>query len=392
MNFKKNNLVIEYIDNQAALKQCVDELKNVSEFAFDLEFDRDRYRYGFNLCLIQIATSTKCFVIDPIAKVNLNELFRVFEDEKILKVVHCPGEDLRLLHSINCFPKNVFDTEISAKLLDYPLTSLLAILETKLKIKIDKGQQKSNWNMRPLTEEQIFYAANDVIYLLELKNQLEQEAIEKGLIDFLQEEFEFLSTTIYTLEEKENYLKRDDLTYLSPYHQFKLNELFEFRDSLAKKFDRPAYQIIDEQILRGFTFDEIDIEEWEYLRGLIWKVKTNKYKNELIKKLEEINRIADKENLSKELPVNRVLSDEEISEIRKANKELDNIRAKKFIPIQKEITKLYGINTSKYILGEGVITDLLKKKISFGQIKREYKKQIIKSIADKLNINLDQYM
>ncbi|MFN4152481.1 MAG: ribonuclease D, partial [Candidatus Sericytochromatia bacterium] len=119
---------IEYINNNKLLDSCIKYLSSVNSFAFDLEFDHYRFSYGFNLCLIQIATDKRCFVIDPISKIDLNPLFDLFEDEKILKIVHSSGEDLRLLNQMNCYPKNLFDTDIVTKFLNYDLTSLSAML------------------------------------------------------------------------------------------------------------------------------------------------------------------------------------------------------------------------------------------------------------------------
>ncbi|HSR37930.1 MAG TPA: hypothetical protein VLL95_03370, partial [Phnomibacter sp.] len=92
--------VTRYIADAAELQHCVDILRQSTVFAFDLEFDRDRYTYGFDLCLMQVATPEVCFLIDPLSKINLQPLFEVFTLPAIRKLVHCPGEDLRLLHSL----------------------------------------------------------------------------------------------------------------------------------------------------------------------------------------------------------------------------------------------------------------------------------------------------
>ena len=105
---------IVYIDTETKLKECVQELNACSVIGFDLEFDNNYFKYGFNICLIQIATEKTCFIIDPIAlkTKQLKPIFEVFENPKIVKVAHSSGEDLRLLQSLGChlrvqYPMNI---------------------------------------------------------------------------------------------------------------------------------------------------------------------------------------------------------------------------------------------------------------------------------------------
>lgn len=390
---QKEAIVIHYIDNADQLASCVERLKAVPEFAFDLEFDSHRNAYGFNLCLIQIAIPEVCYIIDPFSKIDLNDLFRVFEDERILKVVHSPGEDLRLLHSLQCYPKNIFDTEITSRLLNYEFTSLSAMLETKIGFNADKKQQKSNWMARPLSEQQIQYAANDVIYLLQLKNILEQEAREKKVNDFLNEEFALLSNTIYTPEIKQNFLRTADIKGLSEYDQFVLNELFKFRDQLAQSINKPAYQVIEEDVLRGIVSKDINPENWLHVKGVNHRYKTEDFKTKLLQKLNDINQQAVQNNLSK-APKTRTfvsLTPEERALRQQTKEQQEFDKQHKFVPIQKAIGAKYGEHTAKYILGNGAVNELLNKTITIDQLKRAYKRTIVSSVAAELSIDLKDY-
>ena len=152
-------------------QSCVDSLSQKSQFSIDLEFDKNRFRYGFNLCLMQIFDGKDCYLIDPLSDdIDIKKIFPLIEDPKIEKVAFSFSEDLRLLHSLGCYPQNVYDISFAAALLNFPPVSLTKLLHMVLEIETDKSSQQSNWFKRPLSEDQKNYAAEDVIYLLQMKN------------------------------------------------------------------------------------------------------------------------------------------------------------------------------------------------------------------------------
>ena len=106
-------MTFEYITTQEQLSECITKINSVPEIAVDLEFDKNRYRYGFNLCLLQIKAADEIFLIDPLgADFDIKPIFEPLENPKIEKVVYAFGEDIRLLHTLGCYPKNLFDIVI----------------------------------------------------------------------------------------------------------------------------------------------------------------------------------------------------------------------------------------------------------------------------------------
>lgn len=70
-------MTIHLINEQQSLNNLISSLQSVSAFAIDLEFDRNRYRYGFNMCLMQIYDGKDCYLIDPLSKnVDIKAIFR----------------------------------------------------------------------------------------------------------------------------------------------------------------------------------------------------------------------------------------------------------------------------------------------------------------------------
>ena len=122
-------MIFEYITTQEQLSECIKKINSVPEIAVDLEFDKNRYRYGFNLCLLQIKAADEIFLIDPLGvDFDIKPVFEPLENPKIEKVVYAFGEDIRLLHTLGCYPKNLFDIVIQTRLMDYRAISLSNLL------------------------------------------------------------------------------------------------------------------------------------------------------------------------------------------------------------------------------------------------------------------------
>ena len=213
-----------YIDTQESLEKCVDLLSSEESIYIDLEFDKNHFTYGFNLCLMQVATKEKCYLIDPTAKLKIETIFPVLENDNIKKVCYAFSEDLRLLHHLGCIPKNVIDLATARILLNYEHISLNRIIEEYRGEKLPKSQQKSNWCKRPLAQEQLKYAAIDVLYLPHLFQQLSAELEENNRWSWMQDEVNYLNQVNYKHEqhfitvkesEKKEYTKREWLRYLT---------------------------------------------------------------------------------------------------------------------------------------------------------------------------------
>jgi len=165
---------VQIITHQEELESITENLSNVSRIAADLEFDKNYYRYGFNLCLVQLFDGENCYLVDPLSDdLNIKSIFPVLEDPEIEIITFAFGEDLRLLHSLGCFPKNIYDIDIATSLLNYEPGSLTKLLDEAIDVDTGKSSQTSNWFQRPLTDQQKKYAAHDVLHLFDLKDKLD---------------------------------------------------------------------------------------------------------------------------------------------------------------------------------------------------------------------------
>jgi len=158
---------IRYIDTDAALEELCAQLESRSFITLDVEttlFDRD-------LCLIQVGTDELNAVIDARAAIDLEPLARIFESPKIVKVIHNATFERSVLQRVNIALANVFDTLAASRRIRGKQAgghSLAAVCRRELDKVLDKGQQVSDWTRRPLSPEQLAYAALDVEVLVPL--------------------------------------------------------------------------------------------------------------------------------------------------------------------------------------------------------------------------------
>jgi ribonuclease D len=376
-----------FVSDNASLKACIKILSEQDALAFDLEFDSHRHAYGVTLCLVQVATPGACFIIDPLADIDLSELYDLFSDERIGKIVHSPGEDLRILHGLGCYPKNLFDTEVVARLLNYEQTSLSAMLDAKLGYSLNKAQQRSNWLLRPLTKEQLRYAAEDVTGLHALKQILVEEAIGRGIMSFVEEEQAALSTTIYQQERKGFFLKTGDINNLSPYEQYVLNALFVYRDELAQGLNRPAYQVMDESLLRDIAYGKVSPQEAPFAKGVYGGYRNDRFGRQLASRLDAIHKEAEAQGLSRRRPPRQYLPEARINKA-----ELLEQREAIFTPVQQELAARFGEHAGRFILSNGTVNDILRGAMKIGNIKRRYKQELICDIASEKGIDISPYV
>ncbi|HRG89972.1 MAG TPA: ribonuclease D [Chitinophagales bacterium] len=382
-------LNIQYITGAAGLQQCLQQLGSQKVIAFDLEFDKNNYTYGFNLCLIQIAAADTCYLIDPLVNLDLTPVFRLLEDPAILKVVHSPGEDLRLLHSLKCYPKNLFDTQVAIRLLNHEKISLADALENVLGIKADKKMQRSNWIKRPLTSEQLTYAANDVLHLIALQQALQQQALAAGVDAFMQEEFSFLETTIYEEGDKENFLKESEMASMSDYHQYVLNGLLKVRDGAARRLNKPPSWVIPNDTIRDVVYGKQHISSFLTWQGIHPGIKNHRFKAELQKTYSELTEAA--KDLSKKSKSLFFTAEQRVERAR-MKEETEKVREAVFKPLQNELESRYGVHTGKFILGDGAVGRLIRKEMRLADIKENYRRRLIADTAAQVGVDITPYL
>lgn len=375
------------VETAAQLKSCIENLRHFSAIGLDLEFDRDRFAYGFTLCLIQLSDGKHTWLIDPISFGDLEPLYRFLEEPIPVKIMHAPGEDLTLLQQKGCVVKNIFDTERSARLLDFEHFSLGNLLLYALGVQIDKSQQKTDWVKRPLHAEQLAYAARDVVYLPELYAYLAHAAEEKGIADFVREEN--AAWDLFTPEVRREgwFVNKDDEKKYPPYYLHIYNALMGLRDKQARQMNKPGYMVVAKEVLADLAFREEVSQQWMHQRGMHPSLRNLK-SAELYKELRNTAAAeADKLKLSrKSLAASR--SDAEKRLQYEARRKATDYVESHLRPIQNELIRRYGQFAGNYMLNERTMTDLASGKMKIEQLPFAYRSKLIAVIAAELGMEL----
>ena len=230
-------------------KFCVEINQNSNYVAIDTEFIRIN-TYFPELCLLQLAfkknKDIKIIVLDVFKKeINYKPFIDILQNKKITKVFHAGRQDCEIfLNLFNFLPQNIFDTQVAAMVCgigDQESYENLAM--NFLNIKIDKTYQFMDWSKRPLSNSQINYAANDVLYLCDIYEK-QKELLKK------------LNRNNWIIEENQKLTKKNtydhNLTTIYKKIRFKktyknkslILELLDIREKIAKKFNLPRNQVI----------------------------------------------------------------------------------------------------------------------------------------------------
>lgn len=174
------------VDSEEAFAEVLEALLAADRVAIDTEFHRERTYYP-RLALVQIAWEGGLALVDPLA-VDVAGLAKVF-DSGTLVVLHAADQDLEVLQrACQSLPKRIFDTQLCAGFIGYSSPSLLTLVEGMLGVRLQKGDQLTDWMRRPLSDSQLSYAANDVAYLLELERLISGRLAELGRTEWAAEE------------------------------------------------------------------------------------------------------------------------------------------------------------------------------------------------------------
>ena len=184
----------EYIDTPEALSDFCARVATADALAIDTEFVRTRTLVP-QLGLIQVYDGKHLGLIDPVVLDDLSTFKEILVNPSIIKVLHSCSEDLDALwFNLKVIPAPLFDSQFAANLLDMGQTLGYAnLVEQMLDVHVDKGESRTDWIARPLSVEQLKYAAADVFYLLPVYRQLAAKIQEIGQTEWVFAESDFLS-------------------------------------------------------------------------------------------------------------------------------------------------------------------------------------------------------
>jgi ribonuclease D len=241
-----------WVDSQSEFDVLIDRLCAEPRYALDTEFHRER-TYFPKLALMQFAAGGTTTLVDPLA-VDMSALRRLFETNAVA-VLHAAQQDLDVLtHACGAVPAKIYDTQLASGFLGYSTPSLVSLLMAELKVSAAKGDRLTDWLRRPLTTEQLAYAAADVDHLLALQDCLDAQLAELGRSEWVGEACEELRQRPASgTEPGQAWLRIKDVRMLKPRSRGVARAICEWRERRAMAVDVPVRQILPDLAVLGIA-------------------------------------------------------------------------------------------------------------------------------------------
>lgn len=240
-----------YITDIDSLTAFVDRATKARVVAVDTEFIRERTYYP-KLCLVQMATESESVAIDPLAISDLSCLRDLLLDKDITKVFHACTQDLEvLLNALGIVPAPVFDTQLAAAFLGQrQQLGYGALVEAYCNVRLPKAESLTDWSRRPLDEEQLRYAEDDVIYLPQIYDRMIGELTRTDRLSWLGPEMAALTDAAHvTRDPQQAYLHLKRSSSLTRKQLVVAREVCAWRESTAARRNVPRKWVVTDEVL-----------------------------------------------------------------------------------------------------------------------------------------------
>ena len=256
---------IQYVADPDALRRVTDEVLRSPFVSVDTE-SNGFFRYPERVCLVQLATGSGCYLVDPLAVDTPEALGRILRDPSIRKILHSGDNDIRTLDKEwGLRIVNLYDTSIGARFLGLDKLGLGNVAEEVIGLKLAKHKrlQRADWSLRPLSDEALEYAASDVLHLKRLMDELVRRTDALGRSDWVEEECRRIEDVRYSPPDppEKSFISIKGNSSLDGSGLAILRELAVFRESAALKIGRPTFRVIPDRALVTIAQDpKVDLK------------------------------------------------------------------------------------------------------------------------------------
>ena len=270
---QKSSIPIELLTTSGQVSDLARILFQEHRIAIDTE-SNSRHRYPEKVCLVQVATSSKVYLIDTLAVNDMKPIGEVLADETVVNVIQGADYDIRCLDREWGFRvRNLFDTSIAARFVGMNQTGLSVLTEVLLGVHIPKDAriQKSDWSRRLLSQEALNYAAADVWYLLSIQRALESKLRTLSRSSWVSEECARLDEIRYVAPDPETaFLSLKGSRRLAGQEKAILKRLFMLREAEARRRNQPPYYVLPHETLTYLASNPAaDLAQLPSLRGQV---------------------------------------------------------------------------------------------------------------------------
>lgn len=238
------------IENRSEFDSFCKEIERAGIVAFDTEFVSED-TYSPELALLQFATKERSVLVDPYAVANLNPWWELMCDEKTRVVVHGGQAEIRFcFRAVGKPPKNLVDVQLAEGFRgrSYPL-SYSNLVPRVLGQEVNSKQTRTDWRRRPLSENQIEYALEDVNYLLPIWERQEKSLRKLGREQWAEEEFHRYVENETADATRECWSRISGIGKLRPREQMIARNLAEWRDEKAERENKPLRRVLRDDLI-----------------------------------------------------------------------------------------------------------------------------------------------
>lgn len=191
------------VSSSNELDQLCDKWSQLTVLALDTEFIRVNTFYP-KAGLIQVCDGSDVYLLDPLHIEDFSSFKMLLQNPALCKVLHSASEDLVLfLNFFQVLPQPMFDTQKAAAFLGHgPSISYQNLVNDMLGVALGKGETRSDWLRRPLSEQQLHYAALDVKFLPELFSRLRDQLLSRDRLSMLQAECDSMIAMAVRIEDE----------------------------------------------------------------------------------------------------------------------------------------------------------------------------------------------
>lgn len=240
----------------SAVAALADLARAGGRLGIDTEFMGEG-RYQPLLCLVQIALdngdgTSDVVVLDPLTEeFDTEPLADVLGDPEVEVVLHAARQDVALLRRDWGRPvRSVFDTQVAAGFAGMRAQlGYEPLLKELLGVKLKKSASFTRWDDRPLSEEQLVYAREDVVHLLQAADALQDRLAQRGRLEWALEECRAFEAVDDRRDVDVLFGKLPRVNSLEPAQRAVARELIAWREDVARAVDRPASTILHESTL-----------------------------------------------------------------------------------------------------------------------------------------------
>ncbi len=289
-----------YVDKQADFEDLCKKLNKAEAIGVDTEFIGEFYYYP-KLALVQLAALGEVWLVDPVAIEDMAPLAKPLSREDTTVIMHNAETDLMILNrACGSDVKNLFDTQVAAAFVGMTeQIGLTSLVKRTVGKRLAKGQQVTNWLKRPLSDKQLHYAANDVLYLEKIYKELNSELKKTKRVKYYKEEIK--------LREKK-WLSPVDIdirfkSMLSSARTMRSLEarrgILNWREDTARTKDKPRRHVLSDEAILAIADHMPQSESDLKIIRLVSDKAARRYGKHIVKLCHQYSKIPDERIPSK---------------------------------------------------------------------------------------------